>query len=250
MDTKERIATLKELQKIDRQLAHFRKMKEYEPRHLKDEEDKLAAQQARLKNLSERHAGKQREIGRKELEVKARDEKVKKFKGQLLTSDSNRTYQALMTEISLEEMEKRKVEDEILEMMVGNETFSSDENAIKADIEAAKKQVEAVRVEAKAALAEVAIQEGKLLKERREVAAKVDPDVLKTYEGLFKSRAGEAVVEAAYEAGSGGEEGQYQCKGCFMPLTHQMVNLLLIGKDIITCKSCGRILYVEDHGKS
>ncbi len=31
-----------------------------------------------------------------------------------------------------------------------------------------------------------------------------------------------------------------------MPLTHQMVNLLFIGQELVACKSCGRILFVED----
>ena len=77
------------------------------------------------------------------------------------------------------------------------------------------------------------------------MAAKLDPETLKRYEGLLRTRGGEAVVAAIFQAGMGGEEGQYLCQGCFMPLTHQMVNQLMLATDLVGCKSCGRILYLS-----
>jgi predicted nucleic acid-binding Zn-ribbon protein len=251
LETKEKIDILKKLQGIDRELAHYRRMKEYEPKRLADQQARVAAQEARLKELGDKHSQIQREMSRKELDVKARQEKINRLKSQMVAGGkpkmTNREYQAFLKEVGIEEVEKSRVEDEIIELMVGTEGLAAEEKTIKDAIAAAKDQIEKVSVEVKAALAEAVAKEEELAGRRREVAALLDADTLRKYEGLFRSRNSEAVVSATFEAGSGGEEGQYLCRGCFLPLTHQMLNLLMIGKDIITCKSCGRILYIEDH---
>lgn len=247
MEVKEMLGVLRELQEIDRQLAHYRRMQEYEPRRLAGQEAQVAAEEAKLKSLGDKHSGTQRDISRKELDIKARQEKTNRLKTQMLSATTNKEYQAFLKEVSLEEVEKSRAEDELLEMMIGTEAFAKEETAIKAGIETARKGVQAVAVEVKAAVAEAAAREAELAASRKGVATALDPDTLRRYESLFRSRNGEAVVEATFEAGSGGEEGQYLCRGCFMPLTHQMLNLLIIGKEVITCKSCSRILYIEDH---
>lgn len=247
VDTKEKIEILKKLQSIDRRLAHCHRMKEYEPRRLAAQQARVAEAEAKLKGLDTKHGNSQKDISLKELDIKARQEKINRLKAQMLTVKTNKEYQAFLKEISLEEVEKSRVEDELLELMVGTEGFSSEEAALRQAIDAAKKQVETITVEVKAALAEADAEESMLASERAAVAAQLDADTLRRYESLFRSRNGEAVVEATFEPGSGGEEGQYLCRGCNMPLTHQMMNLMLLGKDIITCKSCSRILYIEDH---
>ncbi len=247
MDTTEKLAILKELQEIDRRIDHFRKMEEYEPRRLGDKQAALAAQESRLGGLGDRHSQTQRDISRKELDIKARQEKINRLKGQMMNAGTNKEYQAFLKEVSLEEVEKGRVEDELLEMMISTESFAEEEKSIGKGIEEARKELEIVKGEVKVALEEAARQEAELAVQRSKVADKLDADTLRRYEGLFKSRSGEAVVKTSYQGGTGGQEGRYLCGGCFMPLTHQMVNLLLIGQEIITCKSCGRILYIDDH---
>jgi hypothetical protein len=246
VDTREKIEILKKLQAVDRRLAHYRRMKEYEPRRLAAEQAKVAAAEAKLKGLGTSHGTAQKDINLKELDIKVRQDKINRLKAQMLTIKTNKEYQAFLKEISLEEVEKSRIEDELLELMVGTEGFSSEDAALKQAISEARKRVEAVAVEVKAAIAEASAEEAKLSEERATVAAQIDVDTLRRYDSLFKSRNGEAVVEATFEPGSGGEEGQYLCRGCNLPLTHQMMNLMLLGKDIITCKSCNRILYIAD----
>ena len=247
METKEKIVILRKLQELDRQLAHYRRMKEFEPKRLAGEEAQVAAEEARLAGLGDKHGHVQRDISRKELDIKIRQEKVNRLKSQMLSASTNKEYQAFLKEVSLEEVEKHRVEDELLEMMISTESYAAEEAATKKAIAESRKGLETVRAEVKAALVEAATREGEIAKSRDSVAAELDPDSLRRYDGLFRTRGGEAVINATFEPGGGGEEGQYLCRGCFMPLTHQMINLLIIGKEIINCKSCGRILYIEDN---
>jgi uncharacterized protein len=240
------LEVLRKLQGVDRQLLNIARMKDYEPRRLKEAESAVAAEQARLKDLGERHVRFQKDMSRKELEIKSRQEKIDKLKSQLLAAGTNREYQSFQKEIGLETLEKGKIEEELLEMMIGIEAFAAEEAKIKGAMGEHQAKVEAIRAEVNAALAEMKGRETGLLAERKEIASKLDREVVSKYEGLFRSRNGEAVVDATYEAGTGGEEAQYICKGCFMPLTHQMVNLLLLQETIVTCKSCGRILFIDE----
>ncbi len=245
VETSEKILLLRKIQDVDRRILGLRRIQEAEPKRLKEADDLVAAEEARLKTLGDSHGQYQRDIGRKELDVKSRQEKIERLKGQLLKAATNKEYQALMNEISLEEVEKGRVEDQILEMMMGIEDFSREEKSLKDDMAVAKVKAAEIRKEVEAGLSEMQEREAVLLAERKEVAAKIDGETLRRYEGLFRSRRGEAMVQAIYQPGSGGEEARYVCQGCFMPLTHQMVNLLLLGQEIVACKSCGRLLYVE-----
>ena len=247
VEVKEKIEVLKNLQEIDRRLAHYRRMREYEPRRLAEQQAAVAAAEAKLKSLGEKHIGVHKDISKRELDVKTRQEKINRLKGQMLAATTNKEYQAFLKEVSLEEAERARAEDEILEMMLSTEAFAKEEAAVTGAIGEAKASAERVAGEVKAAVAEAMAQEAKLAEERKAVASALDADTLRKYDSLFRSRNGEAVVAATYEAGSQGEEGRYMCRGCFVPITHQMLNLLMIGKDIITCKSCGRILHMEDH---
>ena len=73
-----------------------------------------------------------------------------------------------------------------------------------------------------------------LEKERKELAEKMDEDLLDRFEGLFASKGDSAIV--------GIEHGV--CTGCHMKLTTATVKDAEAGKEIVNCEQCGRILYV------
>ena len=79
---------------------------------------------------------------------------------------------------------------------------------------------------------EMRLQE--LAKERKELAEKMDEDLLNRFERLFASKGDSAIV--AVEHGV--------CTGCHMKLTTATVKDAEAGKEIVNCEQCGRILYI------
>ncbi|HET9800551.1 MAG TPA: C4-type zinc ribbon domain-containing protein, partial [Chthoniobacterales bacterium] len=75
---------------------------------------------------------------------------------------------------------------------------------------------------------------GELAKERKELAEKMDEDVLGRFERLFASKGDSAIV--AVEHGV--------CTGCHMKLTIATIKATEAGKEIVNCEQCGRILFV------
>lgn len=246
VETKELLETLKHLQKVDQRLAHCGRMKEFEPARLAEAEGKAARAERLYDQLDADHKELQVKISSLELDIKSRDEKINRHKSQMLTVSNNREYQSLMKELSLEQVEKQRVEEELLELMIKLDGFSDREGEVQKEIDAAKADADRVRGEVAEALGELEVEEKAALQEREAAIVGIDAEDLRNYERLFISRNGVAIVRINYAAGPPTSEGRYVCGGCNMPLTHQMVNLLLIGRKMVTCQSCGRILYKDD----
>jgi len=69
--------------------------------------------------------------------------------------------------------------------------------------------------------------------EHADLAGKIDEDLLALFERLFKSKGDAAVV--AIEHGV--------CTGCHMKVTTATAAQVKVGKEIVSCENCGRILY-------
>lgn len=249
VETRDVVDTLKRLQAVDRKLAHLTRMKDLEPKRLAKAEAAAAEAHNLIAQLDSDHLGLQRKISRTELDIKAREEKSAKHKSQMLSASTNKEYQALIRELSLEDVEKAKVEEQLLEEMIKIEEFSEREKEAAAAIEKAAAELLEVAAEVEASLRQVAAEESGIQQERDSIAAELTQGVLRQYERLFESRGGNAVMSVIYIAGMGRTEGRYMCTGCNMSLTHQMVNLLIIGSEIVHCKSCGRILFMDENAK-
>ncbi len=244
-ETSDVISTLRRLQEVDGKLAHVRRMKKFEPKRLEEARRDLESARSLFAQRDEKHGELQRKISHLELDIKTRDEKINRHKSQMLSASTNREYQAFLHEISLEEVEKTRIEEQLLELMIQVESLAGEEGRIKAKITEAERLAEITAKEVEAALAELQSSERELLAERDEIAAGLPPDVLRHYQRLFESRSGLAVVPTVYEPGTARLEGRYLCGGCKMTLSHQMINLLLIGRQLVYCTSCGRMLFYE-----
>jgi predicted nucleic acid-binding Zn-ribbon protein len=75
-----------------------------------------------------------------------------------------------------------------------------------------------------------------LTKERGELAAKIDEDLLDRFDRLFESKGDAAIVALEHNV----------CTGCHMKVTTATVMHAKAGKEIVSCEQCGRILYVSE----
>ncbi len=248
-ETRDVISTLKRIQEVDGKLVYVRRMKKLEPERLAKAEEACVAAERLFGELDNKHGDLQRKISKLELEIKAKEGLISRHKSQMLTASTNREYQTLLHEISLEEVEKSRFEDQVLESMIKVESLAEEERQIKVKVAEAKKSLEQIRREVAESLSELEESEKELTAARNEIAAELQDEVLRQYQRLFESRSGLAVVPTAYESGTARLEGRYLCGGCKMTLSHQMINLLLLAKDLVYCTSCGRILFFEEQSE-
>ena len=203
------------------------------PLQRKSLEGQLASSVAGVETLKQK--AQQIEIDRKrlELDVGTRTDGIARFKTQQYQTRKNDEFQALGHEIERFENDIRKIEDAELELMV-------EADKVKADLAAEEKKGGAVKesigrqtadLEAKSKALQSRLEE--LMKERAEVAGKIDEDLLGRFERLFASKGDAVVVALEHEV----------CTGCHMKVTTQTAHRVKAGKEIVSCEQCGRILY-------
>jgi predicted nucleic acid-binding Zn-ribbon protein len=227
----EQLLILQDRQQKIRQIENEIKNLPLQRKHLESQQTESAAALEAIKQKA-----RQVEVDRKklELDVGTRTESINRLKTQQYQTRKNDEFQAMGNEIQRYEDEIRKLEDQELELM---------EQGDKLKVEVAAEEKKAATTKdsitrqmndlgEKSKTLESRLQE--LEKERKELAEKMDEDVLGRFERLFASKGDSAIV--AIEHGV--------CTGCHMKLTIATVKAAEGGKEIVNCEQCGRILYV------
>jgi uncharacterized protein len=227
----EQLLVLQDRQQKIRQIENEIRNLPLQRKHL---ESQLADSGASLDAI--KHKARQVEVDRKklELDVGTRSESINRLKTQQYQTRKNDEFQAIGHEIQRYEDEIRKLEDQELELMEQGDKLkvevTAEEKKATATKDSITRQLNDLGDKSKAL--EARLQE--LSKERKELAEKMDEDVLSRFERLFASKGDSAIV--AVEHGV--------CTGCHMKLTTATVNAAEAGKEIVSCEQCGRILYV------
>jgi len=227
----EQLLVLQDRQQRIRQIENEIKTLPLQRKHL---ESQLAESAASLEAIKQK--ARQVEIERKklELDVGTRNESINRLKTQQYQTRKNDEFQAMGHEIQRYEDEIRKLEDQELELMEQGDK-------LKIEVTAGEKKAGATKdsitrqmndLGEKSKTLETRLQE--LSKERKELAEKMEEDLLNRFERLFVSKGDSAVV--AVERGV--------CTGCHMKLTTATVKAAEAGKEIVSCEQCGRILFV------
>lgn len=216
-----------ELRRFDSELVALPQKKAAIEAQIVTERAALDAAKAELDTLAKNRK-------RLELEVQDFEAKRAKYKGQLGGVKTNKEYTALLHEIEAVEHEVRAREDQILDAM---EKVEGGQAAVKVE-EAAFKSVEVDRrAEIKVIDAAIADTQAKreALAATREVKIKaLNPERLAEYNRILKMR-GTALSEAKDGA----------CTMCHVKLRAQVFVDVKHNESIITCSSCGRILFFD-----
>jgi uncharacterized protein len=189
--------------------------------------------QAQLDTAKNRVKHIESERKQRDLEVEAKKTQIEKYANQQLQTRKNEEYKALAHEIEMAKEAIFKIED--AEIVLMEQAEAAQKEVIRATLEAneAKKLADTQ-------IGELGQREENFKKElaalqsgRTELASAVDESTCSRYERLLKSKGDTAVV--------GIEHGV--CGGCHMKLQQQLIVMCQGQKEIVTCSSCGRILY-------
>ena len=221
------------LQDLDNRAAELNREIATLPKHIAEIEKKLFGGEQKLKADQAALIANQLTRKKTEGEIQLNEQKISKFKDQMLVVKTNEQYKAFQNEIGFCETEIRKSEDRILELMSASEPLERNVKAAEVSLKEEKKQVEAEKVIARERTAADQTTSHLLMAERKELMAKIPPAVLTNYERIRKGRGGVAIAEAV----------DSRCSRCRITLRPQFLQELKKGEKIMTCESCQRILY-------
>ena len=228
------LSKLIELEKVDREITRLSEEIAALPKRVAVIEAKLADDKAKVENA--RAAIKNNEAGRRKLEadIQGFQQKIVKYREQSSSVKTNEEYRALMHEVEFAEKQISGCEDKILELMISLEAEEKALKAAEADLKAETAEVEKEKVEARTRTAEDEKQLKELTGKRTELRTGVGESALAHYDRVMRQRKS-AIAEAR----------EQKCQACFVMLRPQTWQELTTNEQIITCSSCGRILYYD-----
>jgi predicted nucleic acid-binding Zn-ribbon protein len=223
-----------ELEKVDREIGRLTEEVAALPRRVAAIEGKLAEHKAAVEKAKAQI--KSNEGSRRQLEsdIRAFQEKIAKYRSQSSSVKTNDEYRALMHEVEFAEKQISSCEDRILELMI---SLESDEKSLKqaeTELKAESADVEKEKAEARVRTAE---DERLLigLKEKRDgLRQGVNDSALAHYDRVMRQR--KSAIAEAHEQ---------KCMACFVLIRPQTWQDIRSNEQIVTCSSCGRILYFD-----
>jgi hypothetical protein len=206
----------------------------------------VAALPARVSEIETKLNGISTEIedarkGLKEIETTRRKhegdistlrQKISKFREQMLGVKTNQEYKALGNEIQFTEQEISRIEDRILEGMLEAEGREAQVKKLEAERKRQQSDVEKEKQQTLARTGEAQQRLSELAPVREELRQTITEEVLEHYDRVLKAR-GTGIAEA---------RDQY-CQTCHVMMRPQVYQDVLMGEQVVTCDSCGRIFY-------
>jgi predicted nucleic acid-binding Zn-ribbon protein len=227
------IELLMKLQDIDYFMGELERSKDYLPGMMEDLRNEMNEITETLNNHKKRLEEARLEQKSLEVEIAASNEALEKYQQQMLKIKTNKEYDALTQEIdrtkeaiSLAEDKTLLLMDEISELeekIADYESRSEDtETRNKDQIDQLQNQIDSVGEKMKMKEAE-----------RQNVLVRIPKPLMSAYERIRKGRGGDVVVPVKRRS----------CGACYKQLEPRIVQEIRKADKVITCDSCGRILY-------
>jgi predicted nucleic acid-binding Zn-ribbon protein len=224
---------LYEIQLIDSEIDNIRTLRGELPNEVRTLEDDIVGYETRISNIQVEVKKAEGIISQRKLDIENAKSLIKKYEEQQKNVRNNREFESLSKEIEFQSLEIELSEKKIREA----ENLISDkkllEEEAKKALEERNKDLEVKKQELEKIVAYTEKEERVLEEKSKEYKQIIEPRLLNAYERLRKNaRNGLAVVEVKRDA----------CGGCFNKIPPQRQVDIKMGKRLIPCEYCGRIL--------
>jgi len=221
------------LQAIDLAVQELRTRIDKFPGISKALDEKLRSAQAALESAKERAKSNQGNRKKLESEIGSIESKISKYRDQMMAVKTNDEYRALQHEIEHAQNAIRKIEDDILNLMMDAESSQGDIKAAETRLKEDQQKVDQERKQLTEQNQHDLSALESYLKERKEIETSISSDLLPRYERVRKARGGIAVAAARNEV----------CEICQVRIRPQVFQEIRRNDQIIACDACQRILY-------
>lgn len=228
------------------ELERLVKLQEIESRaveaqqHIADAPAKIAALDAKLTSARAALAAAKQAIADNQTQRRTLDkdliaaqQRLSKYKEQLMAVKTNDEYHAMQHQITAAEAEVGRIEEQVLVNMMELDEVTAKGKAAEASLKADESLLAKERAAIEADVAAHRDIAEQMMKERGEVVPHLARGTYDMFQRVFKARQGIAVAPAV----SG------HCSICHVRLRPQVFNSIIRNEEIIQCDSCQRILY-------
>lgn len=232
-EVEDRLKTLYALQSKLSEIDTIKTLRGELPLEVADLEDEIVGLETRLEKYDAQLKEVEASVSAQKQKIKDCTLKVDKYKEQLDNVRNNREFDHLSKEIEFEKLEVELAEKRAKEFGFEVKKLKEEIDNSKSFLKGRKADLALKKEELDGIVSETKQQEESLRMDVKAVEAKVDERLLVAFKRIRKSaRNGLAVV--CLERGA--------CGGCFNKIPPQRQMDIKLGKKVIVCEYCGRIM--------
>ena len=233
----ESIEILKRIQSLKSKIVELEASQKRRKQDIQKKKNQIEIKKDFSEKIHEEKISAQKEIDKKELDLRANEGEIAKYNTQLNSIKTNKEYTALCSEIGIKKADMSILEDAVLETMSKlekvNQEYSKATEELRIEEESLKDLMKSVEADIEEADTEIE----KIKNDQKKYLDSLDEYTLSQYIRLSNIKDGKAVVAVVGNV----------CGGCFMNITSQTLNSLMSGKELVFCRSCSRILYLDNN---
>ena len=230
-----RIAILRTLHRIHRQLTDLRERLDRGPKQIRATEKNVKHREEDLAKTKAEARALRMAADQKQLQLKSIEDKVKDLRRKLNTATTNREYQVLLEQIAGDEMTNSVLSDEILEAMEKADAFQKNIAETEAALAAARQRTGEVRGEVAKREPLLKADIARLEAELQQAEATLPRDICEMYQRVVRQKGEDALAAIENQC----------CDGCNQQVPLNLVSQVMMGQPVF-CKSCGRLLYMPE----
>jgi predicted nucleic acid-binding Zn-ribbon protein len=231
----ENIVSLIRLQELDTELDRLLVAKAKVGPQKDEVRAAIAAQQARFEESKKSLTQAQVDKKSLELDIEAKDQASRKSSGELNSVKTNEAYKALLNQIEEARKSKSDLEDKLLEVLEKIDGLQKSAKDGEKRNQEEKAGLEKRIVELEAEEQRLEGEHAAKKSARDAFAAGLDAKLRQPYEMIQRGRRNFVVIVPIHIN---------ICTGCSTSLPPSVVNEVVKGKEIVSCETCARILYI------
>jgi predicted nucleic acid-binding Zn-ribbon protein len=221
------------LQALDARAAEARRLQTSIPETQRALDQKLDGARQAVVVAKEQLAANQTSRRALDKDIAAIQTRLSRYKDQLMEVKTNREYHAMQHEIETAQGEVKRIEDDMLELMVAGDEIAATLKASEAGLKTAEQQITRERADLDRQLVATSIELEEVVGLRTALAREIPPKTLEQYEQVAISRRGVAVAQA--------RDGL--CSGCHVRLRPMVYAEVRHNSGLVQCDHCQRFLY-------
>ena len=209
-------------------------------RHIADAPAKVAALDAKLEAARNGVAAAKQAIADNQTRRRTLDkdliaaqQRLSKYKEQLMAVKTNDEYHAMQHQIAAAENEVGRIEEQVLVNMMELDEFTAKLKTAEAALKAEEAVVSRERAALESDAAHMTRVAEQMTHDRAELLPHLSRYAVDTFQRVLKARQGIAVAQAI----------NGHCSICHVRLRPQVYNTIIKNEEIVQCDSCQRILY-------
>jgi predicted nucleic acid-binding Zn-ribbon protein len=229
------IALLRDLHRVHRQKRDLREHLDRLPFQLKAQRARQTRAEAAVKDAQD--ALKKLKVGihEREVSLKSKAQQIEKWETQINLVTSKKEYDALKLEMAHTKEECGRLEDEVLLAMTQTDERTAALPGLEKTMREVRDEVARFETEAREKQANLDQDMAKIEAQLKELEAQLPSDMRPNYDRMVKSLGADALAPV----------NDRICSSCSTGITAQQQTNLMMGK-LVTCTSCGRILYLPE----